>query len=117
VSTNKRPSLAGWPNRHPGPNRLDFWTNLGNAPHMGIPKEPVTFVPAQVEELNTKLSDMRHNVNNYLSLIIAAVELVKHKPDSSPRMIEAIAQQPAKVIEELRKFSADFEKSMGITRD
>lgn len=84
---------------------------------MGIPKEPVTCEPAQVEELNTRLSDMRHNINNYLSLIIAAVELVKHKPDSAPRMIEAISQQPAKVIEEIRKFSADFEKTLGITRD
>lgn len=84
---------------------------------MGIPNEPVTFAPAQVEEIKNKLADMRHNVNNSLSLVIAAVELIKHKPDASARMIDAIAQQPPKVIEEIRKFSEEFEKSFGITHD
>ena len=84
---------------------------------MGIPKEPVAFDPAQVEALNAKLADMRHNVNNYLSLIIAAAELVKHKPDAASRMIEAIAQQPPRVIEEIRKFSEEFEASFGITQE
>lgn len=84
---------------------------------MGTPNEPVMFDPAQVEELNARLSDMRHNVNNSLSLIIAAVELVKHKPESSARMIEAIAQQPVKVIEEIRRFSDQFERAFRITRE
>lgn len=84
---------------------------------MEMPKERVGLDPADVERLNSRLSDMRHNVNNSLSLVIAAAELMKHKPDTAARMLEAISQQPAKVIAEIRAFSDEFEKMFGITRD
>jgi hypothetical protein len=84
---------------------------------MGMPQNPITLTPAQVEELNTKLSDARHSVNNCLSLIVAATELIRRKPDMTPRMLETVSQQPDKITGELRKLSDYFEQTLGITRD
>ncbi len=84
---------------------------------MALPKDPQTLSIEQVEELNSKLSELRHNVNNSLSLIVAASELIKRKPDMSPRMVETISQQPQKITEEFRKFSEEFEKMLNITRE
>ena len=83
---------------------------------MPLPTEPVTLNAQQVAELNQKLSDMRHDINNYLSLIVAAIELIRHKPDSAQRMVTTMAEQPSRIGESLKKFSAEFEKSFGITR-
>jgi hypothetical protein len=41
---------------------------------MALPSQPVTLDVAQLDELNRKLSEMRHDINNTLSLIMAAVE-------------------------------------------
>ena len=84
---------------------------------MGMPQTPVTLTPEQVAELNEKLGTTRHDINNNLSLIVAAVELMRRKPELAPRMIESISQQPDKIIAELRNFSVEFEKSFGITRE
>ena len=46
---------------------------------MALPSEPVTFSPGELQELNRKLSDMRHDINNHLSLIVAALELIRYK--------------------------------------
>lgn len=84
---------------------------------MGMPPTPVTLTPEQVAELNEKLSVTRHDINNNLSLIVAAVELLRRKPELAPRMIESISQQPDKIIAQMRAFSANFEASLGITKD
>jgi hypothetical protein len=81
-----------------------------------MPTEPVTLSPAQLAQLNGKLSDMRHDVNNHLSLIVAAMELIRHKPASAERMVATLGEQPAKISESLKKFSVEFEKMFGITR-
>ncbi|HVV71801.1 MAG TPA: hypothetical protein VHI52_09935, partial [Verrucomicrobiae bacterium] len=60
---------------------------------------------AQLEELNRKLSDMRHDINNHLSLIVAAVELIRHKPQMTERMVATLSEQPARITEAVRKFS------------
>lgn len=60
---------------------------------------------------------MRHDINNNLSLVVAAVELLRRKPELGPRMIESISQQPDKIIAQLRSFSGEFEKTFGITRE
>lgn len=59
---------------------------------------------------------MRHDINNHLSLIVAAVELIRHKPQMAERMIATVAEQPSKIAESLSKFSADFERTFGISR-
>ena len=88
-----------------------------HSPAMGLPDKAVTLTPAQVEELSKKLSDVRHNVNNFLALIIAAAELIKRKPDTTARMVDTMAEQPAKIIEEMQKFSKEFERILTIHRD
>ena len=54
---------------------------------MGLPTEPVILTAGQIEEMNRKLSTMRHDINNHLSLIVAAVELIHHKPQLAERMM------------------------------
>lgn len=84
---------------------------------MAMPQTPVTLTPEQVTELNDKLATTRHDINNNLSLIVAAVELLRRKPELAPRMIESISQQPDKIIAQMRSFTAEFEQTLGITRD
>lgn len=83
---------------------------------MELPAQPVTLTSGQIGELNDKLSNVRHDINNYLSLINAAVELVRYKPQMLERMLTTVAQQPPQIIEALKKFSAEFEKTLGINR-
>lgn len=83
---------------------------------MGLPTEPVTLSAGQIQDLNHKLSSMRHDINNHLSLILAGVELARHKPELVKRMIETMSQQPSKIGEAMTKFSDEFEKAFGITR-
>ncbi len=83
---------------------------------MGLPTGPVTLTAAQIEDLNRKLATFRHDVNNHLSLIVAAVELIKINPESVARMIGTLGEQPSKISEEMAKFSAEFDKALGITR-
>ncbi len=83
---------------------------------MPLPKQPVTLTTEQVGELNDKLSVMRHDVNNYLSLIIASVELIRYKPETAQRMMATLVEQPPRIATALQKFSAEFEHQLGITR-
>ena len=84
---------------------------------MGMPQTPVTLTPEQVSELNEKLATTRHDINNNLSLIVAAVELMRRKPEIAPRMVDSISQQPDKIIAQMRAFSAEFEQALSITRE
>jgi hypothetical protein len=83
---------------------------------MGLPTEPVTLTVAQLEELNKKLSNMRHDINNNLSLVVAAVELIRHKPQMMERMMATLGEQPSRIADSIAKFSAEFERTFGITR-
>ena len=70
----------------------------------------------QVAELNQKLAALRHDVNNSLALVLAGVELMKVKPETAPRMLGTIAEQPARITGFIRQFSGDFEDTLGIKR-
>ena len=83
---------------------------------MSLPNQPVTLTAAQVAELNAKLSTMRHEINNQLALIVAAVELIRLKPETTERMMETLVGQPPRTSASLLKFSAEFERALGITR-
>lgn len=83
---------------------------------MALPTQPVSLSVEQIGALQRQLSNMRHDVNNHLSLIMAAVELVRHKPHMAERMLATLAEQPPKISESIRKFSADFEKALDITK-
>ena len=84
---------------------------------MGVPNHPATLTPEQVAELNKQLSHMRHEVNNQLALAVAALELMKYRPEMRDKMLDTVAQQPPKITTEIAKFSAEFEKVFGITKD
>jgi hypothetical protein len=84
---------------------------------MKLPSEPVTLTPEQINSLNHTLSEVRHNINNYLSLMTAAAEIVSRKPEMGPRMLPNLVTQPQKVTDELRRFSTAFEQELHIERD
>jgi hypothetical protein len=84
---------------------------------MAASTEPVTLTPEQLKELNAHLSHMRHEINNQLSLIVAALELVRFKPDLRERMLNTMGQQPPKIMAEVTKFSAEFERIFSIKRE
>lgn len=79
---------------------------------MALPSESVTLSAEQVEELHRKLSKLRHDINNNLSLVVAAVELIKHNPDMFARMVTVLSEQPPKIAEAMRAYSAEFEKAV-----
>lgn len=83
---------------------------------MSLSNEPVTLSAEQVDELRKKLSLMRHDVNNHLSLIVAAAELIKLNPDALTRMATTLTEQPPKISEEISRFSAELEKALRIQR-
>jgi hypothetical protein len=84
---------------------------------MQIPPTPPGLTPEQLAELNKKLSHMRHEINNQLSLVVAALELIRFKPDTQEKMLNTISEQPTKIIAEMQKFSLEFEKAFGIKRE
>ncbi len=83
---------------------------------MALPSQPVTLTVQQIDDLNKKLSKLRHDINNHLSLMIAAVELVQFKPEMAAQMAGTITEQPPKITAAMAKFSEDFETTVGITR-
>src|SRR5262250_1587519 len=104
---------AGWGPRppravRPRPERVSRSLRMRNLPFsrllspvgrlrlapMGLPRETVPLQPSQIAELDRVLSEVRHNVNNHLALMVAALELIRRKPDAVPRVLDNIVEQP-----------------------
>jgi hypothetical protein len=83
---------------------------------MGVPNQPVTLTVPQLTALNEKLSYMRHDVNNHIALMMAAMEMIQFKPDMTEKMLASILEQLPKITGSVGKFSDEFEKLYGITR-
>jgi hypothetical protein len=83
---------------------------------MRMPSEPISLSVEEIQELNHKLAVLRHDINNNLSLIMAATELIRHKPQTVERMVVTLAEQPPKITAAIAKFSSEFEQRFGITR-
>ena len=83
---------------------------------MGAPLKPVVLTSEQLAELNRKLSTLRHDVNNHLLLIMASSEMIQLRPETSPQMLKNLVDQPPKISEAIKKFSAEFEQVLGIRR-
>jgi len=83
---------------------------------MRMPTQPISLTVEEVAELNQKLCNLRHDVNNHLSLVMAAVELLRHKPQMAERMLQTLSEQPAKITGAMAKFSGEFEQTFGISR-
>jgi len=97
-------------------NLLALSDSLSPSFFMELPAQPVTLSVEQIAELNQKLANLRHDVNNNLSLIIAATEVLEHKPQLMERMRATVAEQPPKIAAAVAKFSAEFENLLGIKR-
>ena len=83
---------------------------------MGLPTQPVTLSVEQIHHLRQQLSNMRHDINNHLSMIVAIAELVRINPETGRRMAATLSEQPPKITQQLDRFIADFEAMLGITR-
>ena len=83
---------------------------------MQSPSQPQSLSAEQVQDLNQKLATMRHDINNHLSLVMAAVELIRHKPQMAERMLTTLIEQPPKIMASISGFSTEFERALGITR-
>jgi hypothetical protein len=83
---------------------------------MPLPTEPVTLSVEQIGELNRKLAELRHDVNNHVSVILASAELLRHRPETAERMLVALAEQPPKIIVAIAQFSRDLEAAFHIAR-
>jgi TolA-binding protein len=90
---------------------------IGILSGMGVPDVPPTLTQEQLADLQHKLSHMRHEVNNQLSLIVAALELIRFRPEMREKMLNTLGEQPPKIMAEISKFSVEFEQTFGITRD
>lgn len=82
---------------------------------MRMPSQPVQLSVEQIKDLNHKLSVLRHDINNQLSLIQAATELIRHKPQLADRMMATLLEQPPRITAAMTKFSEEFENTFGIS--
>jgi hypothetical protein len=82
---------------------------------MRMPIEPVVLNAEQIQELNHKLSTLRHDINGHLALIMAATELIRHKPAMAERMLATLVEQPQRIADAITRFSSEFEQAFGIT--
>ena len=83
---------------------------------MLMPSQPVTLTVEQIGELNQKLSALRHDLNNSLSLIAATVALIRHRPAVTEQMWNTLAEQPRKIGDSFSEFARDLEAALHITR-
>lgn len=83
---------------------------------MRAPDQPVTLTPQQIEGLNDKLSELRHNINNQLALVAAVTELIQHKPEMATRLVESLVEPPKRISQEIRLFSEELERVLQIAR-
>jgi hypothetical protein len=83
---------------------------------MSSQSQPVTLTAEQVDELNHKLSCLRHDINNHLSLMVAAIEIIRTRPQATERMMATLVEQPPKIAAALTNFSGDLERAIGTSR-
>ena len=83
---------------------------------MVLPTQPVALSVEQIGELNEKLSNLRHDLNNSLSLIVATAELIRRRPATAEHMWNTLHEQPRKITDALTQFSHDLETMLHITR-
>lgn len=81
-----------------------------------LPDQPVTLAVSQIDQLNRQLTNLRHDINNHLSLMLAAAEVIRRKPEAAERMSATFEEQPRKVTAAMLKFSAEFEKNFAIRK-
>jgi hypothetical protein len=84
---------------------------------MILPTEPVVLSVEQISELNQKLTTLRHDLNNSLSLIAATAELIRRRPATADHMWKTLHDQPRKITDAIALFSREVEAMLHITRE
>jgi hypothetical protein len=84
---------------------------------MGLPTQSISLNPTEVAELQRQLSETRHNINNHLTLLVTALELIRRKPDAAERLVTNLLEVPARIRTDLTQFSERFELSLKVTRE
>ncbi len=79
-----------------------------------LPSAPVTLSIEQLDELNRKLSKMRHDIKNNLTVILGTAELIRLKPEVAPRMIVSLLEQPGRITQSMEEFTREFHQALGI---
>jgi hypothetical protein len=82
-----------------------------------MPNAPVTLTPEQIEAFNAELSTMRHDINNHLTMIVAAAEVIRTNPEMLRRWEKTLVDKPQEIKTQITKFSSYFDKVLGITRE
>src|SRR5262245_53830811 len=100
----------------PQTERLHSRFDSAHCHRMGLPTQSVTLSPEQIGVLNQKIANLRHDINNQVGLLIAAIEIMQVKPELFEKMTESMLQQPPKIAATLQQFSLEIEKTFGITR-
>jgi hypothetical protein len=60
---------------------------------------------------------LRHNINNHLALFTAAGEILQIKPEAAAKIAVSISERPGEISRELRGFSDEFERVLGIKHE
>lgn len=81
---------------------------------MALPNQPVTLTVQQIEELNSKLSHLRHQVNNYISIMTMAADVAQFKPEMVRKMPSIIVEQSGNIKDQVKSFSETLERMLGI---
>ncbi len=81
-----------------------------------LPKEPITLSPAQVDELNKKLSTMRHDINGFVTVMQLSAELMRISPETADARYRTLTDQQVRITEALKTFSRELETALGVSR-
>lgn len=84
---------------------------------MPVPEQSVTLTAGEIEGLRVQLSTLRHDVNNHISMIIAAAELIRRKPEQASRFLQSLSDPAEKIGAEIKEFSKSLESVLGIAPD
>ncbi len=72
--------------------------------------------PQDVARLLKQLAIARHDINNALSLVSAASELIRMNPATTAKMLLTLNEQPPKIVACLRDFSLQLEQAVGLRK-
>jgi hypothetical protein len=99
-----------------GTKPAGYPSNINDYFIMAQPTKPVTLSMEQIAELNQKLSTLRHDLNNSLSLIAATVALIRRRPTVTEQMWNTLAEQPRKIGDSFSEFARELEAALHIAR-
>jgi hypothetical protein len=83
---------------------------------MSLPTEPVTLSVEQIGELKQQLTDLRHDVNNSISLMLSALEMIRRRPETLENMLDSFGRQPKKINDAIAQFSKALEGALHIKK-